>query len=394
MTPGDLESALSRLKAEIWTEERSEVGCWCSLRYWRPLSTRAGRSALLGQGDGQQSLLGGLCTLCSGVMPPHIFWRCLLLGQQLQGACLFRTLAATFEQVAVRSAPVSQNPLALNAGIWRVAGPARYCLGQCTAPAQHSATWLQLTLIREAAKVLLQVAQALAGLRVAMTADAEAVHANFVQQLMAGRRDAAAAIAQEHSELAAELQALGQQLNAALAGQQAKLTALVHSEVQQVGCAGPFACRAAPGSCSGLHWVLARVAREGQPTKPTCSWTASLSSAGPPSLQPLPVELLSSSSAPRLHSAASQGVLPSSTADECAAGGVVQACLQKSLHRAVILWDYNVCLQGLIVPGGNSKLSCLEAGREVQQVGSCRPASVQACSGLSVCGAALSGFKC
>ena len=86
--------------------------------------------------------------------------------------------------------------------------------------------------------VLLQVAQALTSLRADMTADAEAVHANFVQQLMAGRRDAAAAIAQEHSELAAELQALGQQLNAALAGQQAKLTALVQAEVHQVGHAG------------------------------------------------------------------------------------------------------------------------------------------------------------
>ena len=64
---------------------------------------------------------------------------------------------------------------------------------------------------------------------------------------MAGRRDAAAAIAQEHSQLAAELQALGQQLNAALAGQQAKLTALVQAEVHQVGHAGPCVGGAAIG---------------------------------------------------------------------------------------------------------------------------------------------------
>lgn len=150
MTPGDLESALGRLKAEIWTEERSEVGCWCSLKYWRPLSTRAGRSALLGQGDGQQTLLGGLCTLCSGVMPPHIVWRCLLLGQQLQGACLFRTLAATFEQVAVWSAPVSQNPLALNAGIWKLLGLPDTALGSALLlpnipqPGSSSRTYVRL----------------------------------------------------------------------------------------------------------------------------------------------------------------------------------------------------------------------------------------------------------
>ena len=104
-----------------------------------------------------------------------------------------------------------------------------------------------------------------------MTADAEAVHANFVQQLMAGRRDAAAAIAREHSDLAAELQALGQQLNAALAGQQANLTALVQAEVQQVGCAGPPTGRGATDCalrlCSGLHWVFARAALAGQPTR-------------------------------------------------------------------------------------------------------------------------------
>ena len=181
--------------------------------------------------------------------------------------------------------------------------------------------------------VLLQVAQALAGLRADMTADAEAVHANFVQQLMAGRRDAAAAIAQEHSELAAELQALGQQLNAALAGQQAKLTALVEAEVHQVGRAGPPVGRAADDRaltlCSGLHWVLARTARAGQLTKPSCSladtltftsdpsmWPHlfdchNLSHAGPPSVHNVLGELLSSSFASRKHSASSPADPPS-----------------------------------------------------------------------------------
>ena len=128
--------------------------------------------------------------------------------------------------------------------------------------------------------VLLQVAQALAGLRADMTADAEAVHANFVQQLMAGRRDAAAAIAQEHSELAAELQALGQQLNAALAGQQAKLTALVQADVHQVGRAGPHrAVSRALGSCSG---VLSKpdAALAGQQVKPTALVLADVHQVG------------------------------------------------------------------------------------------------------------------
>ena len=55
VAPGDLESALSRLKAEIWTEERSEVG------HAAP-SMGDGRSqwclAVLGQEDGQPNCAG------------------------------------------------------------------------------------------------------------------------------------------------------------------------------------------------------------------------------------------------------------------------------------------------------------------------------------------------
>ena len=122
VAPGDLKTALSHLKAEIWTEERSEVGHRCSLNYGRQLFT----VALGSPGAGRQpaeSMLDGLCILCTGVMPLYTVWMCLLWGRQLQGARPLRKLPTTSEHVPCllcTSQPVSpQHP---NAGIWEFLG--------------------------------------------------------------------------------------------------------------------------------------------------------------------------------------------------------------------------------------------------------------------------------
>ena len=131
---GDLESALSRLKADIWTEERSEVGHWCRPQVWAPA---VHGSAWLSQGRNMATKLCWVACASSAMAP------CCLT--QPGGACFggnsYRD-PVCFPRSLPHSSKFCSRSSTIQAGIpletpyhWHpeVARPARCCLGRCTA---------------------------------------------------------------------------------------------------------------------------------------------------------------------------------------------------------------------------------------------------------------------